>query len=66
MKRIMYKSLVVLLIISLLLTFMASNKPAFASQKSVTTYNVLGAISSTKNFALQIVCLGKNLQKHLN
>ncbi len=50
MKRFMYKSLVVLLIISLLLTFMASNKPAFASQKSDDFYyhGTTGATYSQK------------------
>ena len=50
MKRFMYKSLVVILIISLLLTFIASNKPAFAVQKSDDFYyhGTTGATYSQK------------------
>ena len=38
MKRIMYKTVVVLLIISLLLTFLASNKPVYGLQKTDDFY----------------------------
>lgn len=47
MKKIMYKTLVVLMIISLLLTFLASNKPAFGVQRKPDDFYYHGTTGAT-------------------